>query len=63
LRWTVLVPPNVRAEVDVPAGVDDMVVLDGKVLDKGLWREGFFRVAVVSGRHRFVVTSRIAAAE
>ncbi|HVU94023.1 MAG TPA: family 78 glycoside hydrolase catalytic domain [Puia sp.] len=62
LRWTVVIPPNVRAEVDVPAGVNDAVVLDGRVLDKGSWKEGFFRVAVVSGRHRFVVTSRIAAA-
>jgi len=58
LIWTVGVPPNVRAEVDVPAGVDDGVLLDGKVLDKGLWKEGFYRVAVVSGMHRFVVTTK-----
>jgi hypothetical protein len=56
LQWTVEVPPNVRAEVDVPARVGDKVVLDGKEVDRGLWKEGFYRVAVVSGRHRFVVT-------
>jgi len=58
LHWTVATPPNVRAEVDVPAGLGDKVVLDGRVLDKELWKEGFFRVAVGSGMHQFVVTSK-----
>jgi alpha-L-rhamnosidase len=58
LQWTVGVPPNVRAEVDVPAGIGDAVFLDGRVLDKGVWKEGFYRVAVVSGTHRVVVTTK-----
>lgn len=60
LRWNLVVPPNVRAEVDVPAGTGDGVMMDGQALDQGLWKEGFYRVAVVSGRHLFVVSRRSA---
>jgi alpha-L-rhamnosidase len=58
LNWIATLPPNTRGEVDIPAGVRDEVTYDGKVLDKALWKDGFFRVAVVSGTHRFIVTSK-----
>jgi alpha-L-rhamnosidase len=54
--WRIRIPPNVRAEVDVAAKTEDRVEADGKVLDRALWADGFYRVSVVSGKHRFVVT-------
>ena len=56
--WTIQIPPNTRAEVDVPAGLGDRLEADGKVLDGALWKEGYFRVPVVSGMHRFIVTKK-----
>jgi alpha-L-rhamnosidase len=56
LNWIVTLPPNTRGEVDIPADRNDKVTKDGKVLDKALWTDGFFRVSIVSGVHRFVVT-------
>jgi len=57
LKWRIRLPPNVRAEVDVPAGIGERVSMNGKVLDKGLWKAGSYLVAVVSGTSEFTVTS------
>jgi len=57
-RWTIEVPPNVRGQVEVPAAAGDRVTQDGKVLDRMLWKEGYFRVPVVSGTHQFIVTKK-----
>jgi alpha-L-rhamnosidase len=53
--WEVTIPPNTRAEVDVPAGANDRVTADGAVLASALWSNGFFRMPIVSGSHRFIV--------
>jgi alpha-L-rhamnosidase len=55
LKWTVAIPPNVRAEVDVPGEVGNRVEMDGKVLDPLVWKDGYFRIAIVSGKHEFLV--------
>jgi alpha-L-rhamnosidase len=56
LKWTVHLPPNVRAEVDVPAKAGERVTRDGQILDKALWKDGFYRIDIVSGTHEFTVT-------
>jgi alpha-L-rhamnosidase len=57
-NWTVVIPPNTRAEVDVPAKSGDTVTADGKKLNKAGWKEGVYRVAIGSGLHRYVVNPR-----
>jgi alpha-L-rhamnosidase len=59
LSWTVQLPPNTRGEVNVPAAMNDTVTLDGKMLDKGLWRDGFFRTPIGSGMHVFKVRKNL----
>jgi alpha-L-rhamnosidase len=56
--WKLRIPPNVRAEVDVPAMEGDRVEANGNVVDRALWKDGFYRVAIGSGRYQFVVKAQ-----
>ena len=55
VSWTVSIPPNVRAEVYVPAAANERVYADGRLLDGAAWKDGFYRLAIVSGMHGFRV--------
>jgi len=56
LKWRVRLPPNVRGEVDVPAKEGERVTMNGKMLEAGLWRDGYYHIDIVSGTHEFAVT-------
>lgn len=58
LEWTIIIPPNVRAEVDVPAGAGDTVWADGKVLAPANWKDGFLLLSRGSGEYHFRVEKK-----
>jgi alpha-L-rhamnosidase len=55
LVWDIVLPPNTRAEVEVPADAAARVSEDGQLIGRSAWKEGYYRVSINSGRHRFRV--------
>lgn len=58
LEWNVKIPPNTRAELDVPAGADAAVSEDGKLLKQESWKDGFLPLQRGSGEYHFRVEKR-----
>lgn len=53
--WIIHTPPNVRAEVDLPVNAGDVVDADGKIVDSRLRKNGYIKLGIGSGMHKFVV--------
>jgi alpha-L-rhamnosidase len=52
-RWNLLIPPNVRGIVEVPADPGVRVMVDGRPLPEAVRKEGYYRVPIASGGHIF----------
>ena len=57
-NWRVVIPPNVRAEVDVPAGEGDDLYEEGKRVSPAFWKNGFAVLYRGSGEVHFQVKKK-----